>query len=99
MGMVENTKLIGDKMEKTTTINYILKNDLKIAELKILNFLYHNKRCKKTHIERGCEINFYQVKLALPKLIEIGLVIEKDKVYSINNKNPIVIKLFEKLVA
>ena len=79
-------------------INYIIENDIKTAELKILKFLYDNRRSKKTHIENGCGINFYQVKLFLPKLIKLGLVKEEDNLYTIDKKNKTIIKLFEDIV-
>jgi len=85
-------------MNKQNLINYILKNDIKTAELKMLKFLYDNKRCKKTHIEEGCKINFYQIKLSLPRLIMMGLVKEEDNLYTIDKKNKIIIKLFEDIV-
>lgn len=75
--------------------NYIIDNDLKISELKMLRYLSEKGKCKKTNIEIGSEINFYQVKLSLPKLINLGLVIEKDNQYSLNIKNPFIIKIFE----
>ena len=84
-------------MKKQNLINYILENELKIGELKILKFLYTHKSSKKTHIEK-IGLNYYQIKLSLSKLTGLGLIKEKDKTYTINKKNIMVTKLFEEIV-
>ena len=79
-------------------IDFLLKNKIKQADLRILKyFSEQKKKIKIGNIDKGCNINYYQAKGLVPKLKKLGLIIgDNDDGYLINNENDLIKILFTK---
>jgi len=63
--------------EKMRTIDFILENDIKNSELKVLKFIDDNKKIKISRMKEV--VNWYQAVNIIPKLKELGLIIEEKE--------------------
>lgn len=82
-----------------TIIDFLIKNKIKQADLRILQFFAKQKKNVKIgNIDKKCKINFYQVRTLVPKLEGLGLIEGNNKEgFKLNKNNELVEILFNEL--